>query len=130
MEPSLNTILKEWETHILWYDKSGILCGKTYPGSSLTMHEIILTVYFLKEELKGKKACLLLDFSNFTSTTKEMREYINKEFSSIAKSVAMISNTPLGRMMANLFFSLKKQPYPTKMFENEEEAKEWLLKYL
>ena len=73
---------------------------------------------------------MLLDFSNFAQNSKEIREYINVEFPKIAKAVAMISENPLGRMIANIFFSVKKQPYPTKMFDDELEAKEWLKQYL
>jgi hypothetical protein len=42
----------------------------------------------------------------------------------------MISNSQLGKMLANMFFNMKKQPYPTKMFTDETEAKEWLKQYL
>jgi len=46
------------------------------------------------------------------------------------KAIAMVSDSALGKMLANLFFTLKKQPYPTKMFTNEQDAKEWLMQYL
>ena len=85
--------------------------------------------YFITT-LNGTKICILVDFSNVSTSNKEIREYVNNEFPKITKSLAMISKTPLGRMMANLFFNLKKQPYPTKMFEDELRAKGWLKKFL
>ena len=65
-----------------------------------------------------------------SQSPKEIRDYVNAQFPNIALAVALISKTPLGRMNANLFFKLKKNPYPTRMFDNEDEAKEWLKQYL
>lgn len=40
--------------------------------------------------------------------------------------MAMLSDSALGRMPANIFFNIKEQPYLTKMFNAEAAAKEWL----
>ncbi len=130
MEPPVDAKLMKCETHFFWYDENGILCAKNYKGKIPDLNTISETVEFFKDKLNGEKACILLDFTNFTETTKEIREYINNEFPKIAKAVAMISKNPLGRMMANIFFSIRKQPYPSKLFENEKEATEWLKQYL
>ncbi|UPT67368.1 MAG: STAS/SEC14 domain-containing protein [Sphingobacteriales bacterium JAD_PAG50586_3] len=78
----------------------------------------------------GKKFCMLVDVTYSTPSNKQVREYVAVEFPKIVQALAMVSASPVGRMVANLFFALKPAPYPAKMFSSEEEAKQWLKKYL
>ncbi len=130
IEPPKDAELIKFKKHIFWFDSNEILYSKSI-SSDLTSIEDIreFTEYFI-ERLQGKKVCILLDFSNVSQSTKEIRDYVSSQFPKIALAVAMVSKTPLGRMMANLFFNLKKNPYATKMFNNADEAQEWLKKYL
>ena len=61
---------------------------------------------------------------------KEDRDWIARELNSVIKALAIISTSPLGKMLANLFFGLKPPPYPYKFFSNEIDAKEWIKQYL
>ncbi len=130
IEPPTNAKLIKFSKHLFWYDNDGILCGKSLAGESSELKDIKEFMEYFITTLNGTKICILVDFSNVSTSNKEIREYVNNEFPKITKSLAMISKTPLGRMMANLFFNLKKQPYPTKMFEDELRAKGWLKKFL
>lgn len=78
----------------------------------------------------GKRFCILADVTYSTPNDKATREFIAEEFPKIVSALAMISASPLGRMVANLFFSLKPTPYPAKMFSTEKEAVEWLKQYI
>ena len=77
-----------------------------------------------------EKVCLLIDVTHSTETTKEVRGYAAQELPKVVKAIAMVSSSALGKMVANLFFNLKSQPYPVRMFNNEKEAKAWLEKFL
>ena len=130
IEPPKDAELIKFKKHIFWFDSNGILCAKSISNDVTEISDIKeFTDYFI-ERLNGKKVCILHDFSKVSQSTKEIRDYVTSQFPKFALAVAMVSKTPLGRMMANLFFNLKKHPYPTKMFDNEEDAKEWLKKYL
>ena len=83
-----------------------------------------------KKITKWKKVCLLIDTTNSTPSSKEVRDYAAEIFPELVKAIAMVSKSALGRMIANLFFGLKPPPYPVKMFSEEAEAKEWLKQYL
>lgn len=78
----------------------------------------------------NKKVCLLSDNTDSPPVNKEMRDYAAEVIPGIVKAIAIMSRSAVGRMAANLFFSLKKQPYPVKFFDNEDEAKKWLKQYL
>ena len=130
IEPPKDAELIIFKKHIFWFDSNGILCAKSISNDLTNLKDVKeFTEYFI-ERLQGKKVSILHDFSNVSYSSKEIRDYVTNEFPKIAVAIAMVSKTPLGRMMANLFFNLKQNPYATKMFDNEEEAKEWLKKYL
>ncbi|MGQ0829315.1 MAG: DUF7793 family protein [Bacteroidota bacterium] len=46
------------------------------------------------------------------------------------KALALLTRSPLSRMIANIYLTLKKPAYPTKVFSDETEARKWLKQYL
>jgi len=125
-----NVEVFEFPTSTMWFDENGILCsvGKKVPQQ--TVEQAKKTMEELRKIAGGKKICLLSDSTDSTPPSKEIRDYAAEVIPEIAKAIAIISRSAVGKMVANLFFSLKKQPYPVKMFSDETEAKEWLKQYL
>jgi hypothetical protein len=130
MVPPDNAKVIELYASTIWFDEDGILCSIAKKVPPQTLEEA-------KESMKeflvitgGKKVCMLSDNTNSPPVNKEMRDYAAEVIPQVAKAIAIMSNSSVGRMAANLFFSLKKQPYPVKFFENEQEAKKWLKQYL
>ncbi len=130
MLPPENTKIIDFPNSIMWFDENGILCSVAKKVPQQTVEEAKKTMVELKKLTGGKKICLLSDSSDATPANKEMRDYAAEVIPEIAKAVAIISRSAVGKMTANLFFSIKKQPYPVKMFNEETEAKEWLKQYL
>jgi hypothetical protein len=81
------------------------------------------------ERLKGKRVCAVLDISNSAPTTKEGRDKNKTLLPKMFKAIAFISHTALGKMVINLYLGLQPMPFPTKVFNNENEAKVWILQY-
>ncbi|MEI6487877.1 MAG: STAS/SEC14 domain-containing protein [Bacteroidota bacterium] len=129
IEPPEGIELLKFPNHVFWFDENGIFCGKSISGKQVDLSEMKEISEKIIAHLHGKKVCMLIDFSNVSQANRETRDFVNSEFPKIAKAAALLSQNPLGRMMANLFFNLKKQPYPTKMFDKEEDAKRWLLDF-
>ena len=130
MEPPKNIKIFEWETSRFWFDEKGILCSVSKKVNPQSLEETKLIVSNFKKIIGNRKVCILLDVTNSSEASKEVRDYAAVEFPKFVKAMAMISKSALGKMLANLFFSIKTQPYPSKMFNNEEDAKEWLQQYL
>jgi hypothetical protein len=125
-----NAKIMEWPTSTIWFDESGILysISKKVPQPSLEETKKILEEF--KSIIGDRKVCMLIDVTNTSESSRELREYAAEEFPKFVKAIAMVSGSALGKMLANLFFTLKTQPYPTKMFTNEVDAREWLKQYL
>lgn len=120
----------EFPTSTMWFDEHGILCTVAKKVPPQTVGEAKETMEEFRKLTGGKKVCLLSDSTDSPAIDKEMRDYAAAVMPEIAKAVAIISRSAVGKMAANLFFSIKKQPYPVKMFTDETEAKEWLKQYL
>ena len=110
---------------------------------SLTLNNGILVAKYLTEsiDLKTAKSAVLkrmniygekdypvlVHINNVKHVTKEARDYFgSKESCQKIKCCAIITNSPITRVLGNFFLSLNKPLVPTKMFTNEERAKEWL----
>lgn len=130
MIPPPNTKVYEFPASTIWFDENGILCSIAKKVPPETVEEVKKTVAELAKITDGKKVCLLSDNTDSPPANKEMRDYLAEIIPEIVKAVAIISRSAVGKMAANLFFSIKKQPFPIKMFTDETEAREWLKHYL
>ena len=117
-------------TTTMWFDENKILCVISKKVPHQTVEEAKKTIVEFKRIIGGQKVCLLSDSTDAAPASKEMRDYAAEVMPEIAKAVAIISRSAVGKMAANLFFSIKRQPYPVKMFTDETEAKDWLKQYL
>lgn len=126
-----NAKIREWPTSTSWIDEGGILYSISKKGvAPPTLKDTKKSLEEFKEMVAGKKMCMLVDVTHSMESTRETRDYVAEEFPKYVKALAMVSDSALGKMLANLFFTLKKQPYPAKMFNNEQDAKTWLKQYL
>lgn len=130
MKPPDNVRIMDWASSKFWFDDDGIVCSISKKSSPQSLEEVKDIIATFKKLIGDNKICLLADASNSSESTKEVRDYIALEFPKFIKAIAILSDSALGKMLANLFFKLKTQPYPTKMFNNEKEAKEWLQQFL
>jgi hypothetical protein len=123
----------DWPTSTMWFDADGVLYSIPKPNAPVpkTKEESIAELEKFRRLVGGKKTCMIAQADNSGRTPKkEDRDWIAKELNSIVKAMAIISASPLSRMVANLFFGFKPPAYPVKFFPNEVEAKEWIKQYV
>jgi hypothetical protein len=130
MQPQPNAEILENPIFTLWIGEDGILCfiSKKHPAQTIEDSKRLFAD--INKISGGQKKCMLMDLTNFHLPTRESREYGAIEIPKMAIAIAFLSRSVLGAMVANIFFKLKRQPYPTKMFVDENEAREWLKNYL
>ncbi len=129
MEPPKDVKVYDMPTSIMWFE-DGILCSVAKKVAPQTLEQAQNSTLEFKKITGGVKVCLLSDSTNSPAVGKEVRDYAAEVIPEIVKAIAIMSRSALGKMSANLFFALKKQPYPVRFFDNKEEAKEWLKQYL
>ena len=123
----------DWPSSTMWFDGDGVLYSIPKVGAPKpkTREEGIEQMEKFRELIGGKKTCMIAKADNSGQIPKkEDRDWIAKELDSIVMAMAIISASPLSRMVANLFFGFKPPAYPVKFFSNEIEAKEWIKQYL
>ncbi len=130
MQPPLNVKVFDFPAALMWFDEDGILysVSKKVPQPTIEEAKNVMKDFLILTG--GKKVCMLSDNTNATPMNKEMRDYYAEVIPQVLKAVAIISRSAVGKMTANVFFSINKQPYPVKLFTDENEAKEWLKQYL
>ena len=115
----------------IWLDENGILFSISNKTAPQNVEEAKEAMAMLQRYVgEGRKVCMLIDVTNTSETTREMRNFAAEQLPEIAKAIAIVSQSALGKMLANLFFSLKSQPYPVKYFNDETEAQKWLTQYV
>lgn len=130
MVPPENVKVFDLPTSILWFDENGILCSVAKKVPPQTLEQAKEAMKEFTKITGGQKVCLLSDSTDHPPADKEMRDYAAEVLPELVNAVAIISRSAVGVMAANLFFSIKQQPYPVKMFTVETEAKKWLKQYL
>jgi len=51
----------------------------------------------------------------------------SREVVEITSAVALVSESKITAVLGNLFIKFNRNPYPTRMFYNETDARKWLL---
>jgi hypothetical protein len=132
IEVPTNAKVIDMPSSIIWLDKDGILysVGKTSIGPR-SIDDLRAEMRQLRNVIGEGKYCIIMESNGKGPTPpKEQRDEIARELNSVTKALAVVSSSPLGRMMANLFFSFKPPKYPMKLFSNEQEARAWIKQYL
>ncbi|HEX8516692.1 MAG TPA: hypothetical protein VF868_10870 [Bacteroidia bacterium] len=122
----------ELRSSVIWFDNEGIAFSKPRPDAPLrsTDEEIISEVNRFLEITGGKKVCIIVETPPKGETTpKTQRDLVESELNRLIIALAIITTSPLSKMLANIFFSFKPPVYPTKMFSDEKEALEWIRQF-
>lgn len=81
--------------------------------------------------MDGNPRGLLVDNRNLSSIERPARKIFAKEVNNqFTVAVAMIVKSPLNKIVVNFFLRLNNLSRPTKIFNSEVEAINWLKKHL
>lgn len=114
----------------LWMDEEGFLCGRYAQNLHLSLEAAVSVVESRIFFAKGNSYPLLIDMRGIKSTTRQARAYMATVGSTLVKAGALITGSTINRTLGNIFLSIDKPLVPTKLFTNEESAKEWLRQYI
>lgn len=114
----------------IWVDEDGVVCIEGLREAYLTIEEARATVKACEEVTKNSNRPFLVDIRMSKGADKESFKLFSSEgMSVLIKALAIIADSPLSKMMGNLFLSIYKPKYPTKLFTNKAIAKKWLFEF-
>lgn len=96
----------------------------------ITPNHIIHSVEIHRKLAPNKKSPVLmigeaaLNLSGEISKVGAREETVN-----ITSALALVTKSKIAKVLGNIFINLHQNPYPTKLFENENDARAWLKNY-
>ena len=115
----------------IWLDELGIIHAVVNDDVELTLDDAIENVEGIKKVAKKVPVVVLSDIRNISSASKEHRNYFSSEKAAeVIGAVAMLINSPLSKVLGNVFLKINKPPYQGKLFTSENEAMEWLKMFI
>ena len=119
------------KTSEIWIDEENILRVKVLEGAELTYEETVICFDAYRELgcNENNKVIQLMDASVNASMTKEARDYVSEQGSKFFIASAVVTNNLAVRLIANFINKFYKLNFPFRVFDSEEKAMEWLLKF-
>jgi hypothetical protein len=117
----------ETSTSSLWIGEDDILRGVFKEGAKETLDEARENVAAAKRLAGDRKVLVLIDMSEIKMISREARAlYAGPETSAYSLAQALITKSPISRMIGNFFIGLNKTSHPVRLFNSEDEALIWL----
>jgi hypothetical protein len=80
-------------------------------------------------ELAGERRVpVLVDLRGIRYQSRQARDYLSSsEMEPMFAAVALVIASPVSQVIGNFFIRLRQQPVPTRLFNDEQSAVDWLL---
>jgi hypothetical protein len=128
LSPPLNAIRSS--TGLTWIDENGIVVAVANAHDVHTLNDAQENVRVITQLVEDTPKPLLIDMSKVKSMSRDARMfYAGPEPPKVITAVAMVTNSNIGKLVANFFISLTTQSLPTKMFTEFDAAKQWLMQF-
>ena len=117
----------EVRTGRVWRDGEGIIHVAISPNVAMTLedaHEQMRAVATLCE---GARRPTLIDLGRMKTMERGARQYFaGPECAKYESAAALVVLSPLAKALGNFFMGLNKPLMPTRLFNDERSAMEWL----
>jgi hypothetical protein len=120
---------KVHETALLscWFGEDRILFSVSRPAErTIENYDALFALYKKLSNNGSEKLRTLGDITKTEHLSAEVREYITQELPKYIQAMALVSATQLGTAIGNFFFKVHPQAYPTRIFNNPQDAVRWL----
>jgi hypothetical protein len=107
-----------------------IVAVRILPDVMQTIEDARLNMEACISAAENRRCRLLIDIRKAAILSAEVRHYYSGEkltqwFSALA---LLVEASPLGRVMGNLYLRIARPGVPTRLFNDEDHAMEWLRK--
>lgn len=119
---------KESASSFFWLDEDGILNIFNKPVDVHSLENAQDNTAITREFYNDSPILLLIDVTKMRSMTREAREEYKREGSTgNVGAVAMVTKSVTGRILANFFMGFNQPDAPTKLFNDSDAARKWLI---
>jgi len=112
------------------YHDEGILTMRMHQKSNIDLEEAKIIAEAASELSADRIHCNLVDIRNMTFMSSEARKYFGGQNKQTVKAVAVISNAAFHKPLINLYMKFSRPSLPTRFFNDEETATNWLKEQL
>ena len=110
-----------------WMGEDGIARTKVKPNSEIILKHAEENSKAVNSLFKDKKFPIMIDARGIRSMTREAREFFStRGRDTNTCAFGIVIKSPLSRAVGNFFLGLNKPAVPTRLFDNEIDAIEWL----
>lgn len=121
MSKAYSEVLFSWEGPILIAD---------YQMKFIDREKAELMVQQRIEFTKGEPCLVMVKNQTLMILNKGARDYLSSELGTHGiMAAAIITDTGFKKSLTNFFLSVTRPNIPTRMFKDEQKAKEWLLTF-
>ncbi len=114
----------------IWLEDDGIVRIK-YPDNFHITMDVMESVYQQHLQITTEKRPILADCGTVASVDYDAQQFVStEERAALTSALAVIVKSAFTRAMGEMFMMFHKPPYPTRMFQHEEDALEWLKTFL
>jgi hypothetical protein len=111
----------------MWLRPDGILHLAWAPKTTMTFEDALAAIEAMAQLAGGRRSPLMVDVRDAGQIDRPARnEFVRR--ADMVSAVALLVDTPLSRMMANLYLRVSSPTAATRLFEDEASALAWLLK--
>ena len=117
----------ETRTNRVWLREDGIVHAVCKPQAVITLDDAKENIDAAAKVTVEKKSPLFIDLRPIKSVTREARTiYSSNESKATTTAFGFLIDSPVSRVIGNLFIGINKPDLPTKIFTSENNAIEWL----
>ena len=109
----------------------GVVIGRFLPGAVVTVDDAIENIAVTAELTQGRRVPVLVDLRHARSQSAQAREYLaGPEANKVSNAVALLIGSPISRALGNFYLGFNRPNVPTRLFTDENEARQWLTSFL
>lgn len=111
----------------MWLQPDGIVHLVWAPKTTMTLEDAIAAIEAMAKLTGGRQIPLLVDVRDAGQIDRSARnEFVRR--GDMVSAVALLVDTPLSRMLANLYLRVSGPMATTRLFDDEASALVWLEK--
>ena len=123
MNPEMSVITRP--KFRMWLRPDGIVHLVWAPRVGIALEDARAATEAMTQLTGGRRSPLLVDTREVGPMDRPARTELSRR-GDLVTAVALIVGTPLSRMMGNFFLSVAKPMAPTRLFDEEATALDWL----